>query len=65
MDARRSPQRILDDHLEEQPPNLFRGLSSPNWLPDFGDHPPLQMKTSPVPADDRFRGDDDESLLPS
>lgn len=65
MDARRSPRRILDDRLEDQPPNLLRGLSSPDRLPDFGDHPPIQMETSPVPADDRFWCNDDEGVFPS
>jgi hypothetical protein len=65
MDARRSPRRILDDHLDDQLPKLLRGLSSPNWIPDFGDHPPIPMKTSPVPADDRFGCDDDEGVFPS
>ena len=65
MDAWRSPRRILDDHLEDQPPNLLRGWSSANWLPDFGDHSPIQMKTSPVPADHRFWCDNDERQLPT
>src|SRR5262249_19456056 len=36
MDARRSPSRILGDHPEDQLPNFFRCLSSPDRLPHFG-----------------------------
>ena len=64
MDARCSPGWVLADHPEDQLPNLFRGLSSPDRLPDFGDQPPIQAKTSPVPPDYSFRGDNDEGLLP-
>jgi hypothetical protein len=63
MDAWRFPGRVLDDHLEDQLSNLLRGLSSSNWLPGFGNHPPIQMKTCTVPADYHFRCDDDEGVF--
>ena len=64
MYPRRSPGWVLNDHSENQFPNLLRGRSSSNLLPDSGDQPPVHTKTSPVPADDGFRSDDDERLLP-
>jgi len=53
-----------NDHTEDQFPNLLRRPSPSNLPPDSGDPPPVQTKTSPVPADDGFRRDDDERLLP-
>ena len=36
-----------------------------NLLPNSGDQPPVHTKTTPVPADDGFRRDDEEGLFPS
>jgi hypothetical protein len=65
MDARRSPGWVLGKHPEDQLPNFFRRLSSPNLRPDSGDQTPVQTEAGPVPADHRFWGDDDKGLLPT
>jgi hypothetical protein len=65
MDPRCSPGWVLNDHTEDQFPNLLGCRSSSNLPPDSGDQPPVHAKTSPVPADDSFRRDDEEGLLPS
>ena len=64
MDPRRSPGGVVNDHTEDQFPNLLRRLSPSDLPPDAGDQLPVHAKTSPVPADDGFRRDDDERLLP-
>jgi hypothetical protein len=65
MDARGAPRWVLNDHAEDQLPNLLRRPSSSNLRPDSGDQPPVQTKTGSVPADHGFGRDDDEGLLPS
>jgi hypothetical protein len=45
--------------------HLLRRRSSSDLPPDSGDQPPVHTKTSPVPADDGFRRDDEEGVLPS
>jgi hypothetical protein len=65
MDPRRSPGWVVSDHPKDQLPNLLRRRVSSNLRPDSGDQPPIHAKTTPVPADDGFRHDDDEGLLPS
>lgn len=65
MDPRRSTGGVLNDHTEDQFPDLLRCGSSSNLPPDSGDQPTVHAKTSPVPADDGFRRDDDEGLLPN
>ena len=65
MDPRRSPAGGLNDHPENQFPNLLRRRASSDLPPDSGDQPPVHTKTSPVPADDGFGRDDEEGLLPS
>jgi hypothetical protein len=65
MDARRSPSRILNNHPEDQLPNLLRRLRSPNLCPDSGNQPPVQEETGSVPTDYSLGRDDDESLFPS
>ncbi len=64
MDPRRSPGWVLNDHTKDQFPNFLRCRSPSNLPPDSGDPPPVHTKTSPVPADDGFRRDDDKRLLP-
>jgi hypothetical protein len=64
MYPRRSPGWVLNDHPEDQFPNLLRRPSSSNLHPNSGDQPPVHTKTTPVPADDGFRRDKDEGLLP-
>ena len=65
MDARGAPHWVLNDHPEDQLPNLLRRPSSTNLRPDSGDQSPLHTKASPVPAGDGFGRNDDEGLLPS
>jgi len=65
MDARGAPHWVLNDHPEDQLPNLLRRPSSTNLRPDSGDQSPVHTKASPVPADDGFGRNDDEGLLPS
>jgi hypothetical protein len=64
MDPRRSPGGVLNDHPKDQFPDLLRGRSSSDPLPDSGDAPPVHSKTSPVPADYSFGRDDEEGALP-
>jgi hypothetical protein len=56
---------VLNDHTEDQLPNLLRCRSSSNLPPDSGDHPPVHAKTTPVPADHGFGRNDDAGQLPS
>jgi len=65
MDPRRSSGGVLNDHTEDQFPNLLRRRPSSDLPPDSGDQPPVHTKASPVPPDDGFRRDDNEGLLPS
>lgn len=65
MDARCAPSWILGDHAEDQIPNLLGRLASPNLPPGPGYQPPIQTKTSLVPADHCFWCDDHEGLLPT
>jgi hypothetical protein len=65
MDPRCSPGWVVSDHPNDQLPNLLRRLFPSNRPPDSGDQPPIHAKTTPVPADDGFRRDDDEGLFPS
>jgi hypothetical protein len=64
VDARCAPRWILNNHPEDQLPNLHRCLSSSNPHPNSGDQPPIRTKTRPVPADHRLRRDHDERLFP-
>lgn len=64
MDPRRSPSWVLGNHLEDQFPNLLRRRSSSDVPTDSGDQPPIHTKTTPVPADDGFRRDQDERMFP-
>ena len=65
MNPRRSPAWVLNDHPQDQFPNLLRCRSSSGLPPDPGDQPPVHTKTSPVPADYGFGRDDEEGVLPS
>jgi hypothetical protein len=65
MDAWGSPGWILNNHPKNQLPNLLRCLFSPKLRPDFGDQLPIQAESGPVPPNHRFRGDDNEGLLPA
>jgi hypothetical protein len=65
MYPRCSPGWIVSDNPKDQLPNLLRRRSSSNLCPDSGDQSPVHTKNTPVPADDRFRRDDEEGLLPS
>ncbi len=65
MDPRRSPTRIINNHSEDQFPNLLRGGSSPNPSTGSGDQPPVQAETGTVPPDNRLGCDDDQRSFPS
>src|SRR6516165_6011918 len=65
MDAWRSPSGVFRNHAEDQLPQLLRRRPSPNRSPDSGDHPPIHAKAGPVPADNSFRSDDNNRVLPS
>ena len=65
MDAWRSPSGVVLNHAEDQLAQLLRRRPSPNRSPDSGDQPPIDAKAGPVPADNSFRSDDDDRLLPS
>ena len=64
VDARRSQSWILGHHSEDQLANFFRSLSSSDRLPHFRNQSPVQPEADSVPADERFRRDNDERLLP-
>jgi hypothetical protein len=51
MGPRRSPGWILNDHTEDEFPNLLRRRSSSNLPPDSGGQPPVHTKSNPAPAD--------------
>jgi hypothetical protein len=65
MYPRCCPSWVVSDHPKDQLPNLLRRRSSSNLRPDSRDQSSVHTKTSPVPADDGFRRDDKEGLLPS
>jgi hypothetical protein len=65
MDPRRAPGWVLNDHTKDQFPNLLRCRSSSGLPPDSGYQLPVHTKTSPVPADDSFRRDQDERMFPN
>jgi hypothetical protein len=65
MYPRCSPGWVVSDHPKDQLPNLLRRRSSSNLRPNSGDQPPVDTKTSPVPADDSFGRNDEKGLLPS
>jgi hypothetical protein len=65
MYPRRSPRWVLNEHTEDQFPDLLRRPFPSNLPPDSGNQPPVHTKTSPVPEDYGFGRDQDERLLPS
>ena len=65
VDARLSPSWILGDHAEDQLSDFSRSRPSPDGFPDFGNQLPIQLEADPMPPDHRFRGDDDEGLIPT
>ncbi len=65
VDARRAPSRVLSNHAKDEIPYLFGCLSSPHSPPDSRNGPPIQPKTSSVPADRGFGRDDEEALPPT
>lgn len=65
MDARRTPRRIFGNHSEDQLPNFSGDPSSPDLLTNSRDKSPIQTEPRPVPTDNSFGRDDDESLFPS
>jgi hypothetical protein len=65
VNARRTPRRILCDHLKDQIPDLLRQLLPSHSPSGPGDQTPVQAKTCTMPADDRLRIDEHERLLPS
>jgi hypothetical protein len=65
VDARRSPSRVLSNHLEDQLANLFGDPPSPDLLTNSGDQFPIQTEPRSVPTDDSFGRDDNENLFPS
>ena len=65
MNPRCSPGWVLNDHPKDQLANLLRRRSSSNLRSNLGRQPPVDTKTSPVPADDGLRRNDDEGLFPS
>ncbi len=60
-----SPGWVLNDQTEDQFPNLLRCPFPSHVPPHSGNQSPLHPKTTPVPADDGFRRDQDEGLPPS
>ena len=65
MYARCSPGWVLNDHTEDQFPNLLR-CPFPSHLPLYpGNHSPVHAKTTPVPPDYGFRRNQHERPLPS
>jgi hypothetical protein len=65
MYPRCSPCWVVSDHPKDQLPDLLRRRSSSSLRPNSGDQPPVDTKTSPVPADDSFGRNDEKGLLPS
>ena len=56
MNARRTPDRVLRNHLEDQFADLFGNpFPAANSLSHFAKHGPIESESSPVPADHRFR----------
>jgi len=65
MNARRTPDRVLSNHLEDQFADLFGNpFPAANSLSHFAKHGPIESESSPVPADHRFREDHKECLFP-
>src|SRR4029077_19039166 len=62
VNARCAPGCILADHAEDEIPYLLGRLSSPNLPPGLGNQPPIQTKTSAVPAYHCSLGDDDGGI---
>ncbi|MGH9573848.1 MAG: hypothetical protein ACRD40_10000, partial [Candidatus Acidiferrales bacterium] len=58
-----SPGRILGDHLEDELSYLLWQPLSADLVPPSGDQSPVQAEAGSVPANHRFRGDDDERVL--
>src|ERR1700730_18062031 len=50
---------VLSHHPKDQFAKFLLRPPSSNLRPDSEDQPPIQTRTSPVPADDGFRHDDD------
>lgn len=59
MYPRHSRGWVLGVHREYQIPNLLRHVSSSNLRSDSGDQAPVRSKSSPVPADESVRLDDE------
>jgi hypothetical protein len=62
MDARRSPRGVLNDHPEDQFPNLLGRRSSPDGPPGLGNQLPVQMESRPVPRHHHFWRDRNKGL---
>lgn len=64
MDARRTPSWILNNHSEDQFPNLLGGGSPPHLPSGRGNQPPVHTETSTVPPDNRLGCHDDQRSFP-
>jgi len=65
VNARRSPGRILENHSQDQFPNLFGSRLPSNGSSNPRYQPPVHSEADPVPAYDGFRCHNDQRLLPS
>src|SRR6478752_9348607 len=60
VDARRTPERVLNAHLLDQRTQMPVNLRAPAPIPRFPS--PVTAKTSPMPAHQRLRPDDLKNL---
>ena len=63
MEARRTPARIGQAHFPDQVDDFMRDCGS--TLPMAALPTPIQPEPPPVPGDDRFRFEDEESRSPA
>ena len=64
MNAWRSPSGIFGNHSEDQFPHFPGNAFPAHHLPSLGNRSPVESESRSVPADNGFRGDDDERPLP-
>src|SRR5450759_2717711 len=64
MDSRSTPGRVVSHHLENQHSEFLAGPLSTTSGSMPRQPGPVQPKAGAVPADDRFRGDNDQRLFP-
>jgi hypothetical protein len=64
VNARRSPGRILGNHLKDQRANLLADTLPPSYSSESRDPCPIQTKTCAMPVHDGSRSNQDERFPP-